>query len=164
MERFIRVRHNMEVAHRLFLQPGKCQNIHGHSMQVELTLRGDIDEQGIFAGIDFSDLKKVFRSYIDTRYDHRLLLNINDPYAGNVSIQQRNDDGTYRDNDEAPLPGIRVCEGDPTTEHLVEWIAKDMRDLIYERWPDSRQMIYEVYVEITETGTNGAAISIGTVR
>jgi 6-pyruvoyltetrahydropterin/6-carboxytetrahydropterin synthase len=102
----IQVRHNIEVAHRLSLLPGKCEAIHGHSMWVELELAGDIDSTGILAGLDFGAVKRAFRGYLDSQFDHRLLLN-------------ENDDLAYLD-----LPGLRTLPGDPTTELLARWIGQ----------------------------------------
>ena len=102
----IAVRHNIEVAHRLHLLPGKCQAIHGHSMWVRLELGGGLDRGGLLDGLDFSAVKRAFRGYLDEFYDHRLLLDTDDPVtAGN-------------------LPGLRMTEGQPTTENLARWIAE----------------------------------------
>lgn len=100
--------HNIEVAHRLSLTPGKCQQIHGHSMGVTLTFSGEVDSSGLLSGIDLSDAKKAFRSHLDSEYDHRLLLNVADPLI---------------DRCDGHLPGLRRCAGDPTIEHLAEWIG-----------------------------------------
>ena len=103
----LQVRHNIEVAHRLSLLPGKCERIHGHSMWVTLELRGHrIDESGRLGGLDFGAIKKAFRAHLDNTYDHHLLLNGDDHLA------------------ELPLPGLRLCEGDPSTENLAKWIAE----------------------------------------
>jgi 6-pyruvoyltetrahydropterin/6-carboxytetrahydropterin synthase len=100
------VKHNIEVAHRLSLTPGKCENIHGHSMWVELALYGTtINESGMLEGMDFGGVKKAFRAYLDEKFDHRLLLNIEDPWADNLD-----------------LPGLFATPGDPTTENISRWI------------------------------------------
>jgi 6-pyruvoyl-tetrahydropterin synthase len=106
----IAVRHNIEVAHRLSLLPGKCEAILGHSMWVRLELWGPVDRNGILAGLDFGALKKDFRGHLDRDYDHRLLLNANDPLA------------------ELDLPGLRECEGDPTTENIARWVGEWARN------------------------------------
>ena len=103
----LRVRHNIEVAHRLTLLPGKCENIHGHSMWITLELRGGrLDPSGRLAGLDFGEIKRAFRAHLDSTYDHRLLLNSEDKLA------------------ELDLPGARFCAGDPTTENLALWVAQ----------------------------------------
>lgn len=151
IDQSIAVKHNMEIAHRLYLQPGKCQQIHGHGMQVTLTLTGRVNQEGIFAGIDYSDLKKAFRKYIDETYDHRLLLNHSDPFAR--PIFPINAEGVMQ-QEQVFLPGLQPLPGDPTTENLSNWIAREMQELIYELWPDAE--IFTLAVEIWETGTNNA--------
>lgn len=139
------IRHNMEIAHRLSQLPGKCQKIHGHSMKVELRIDGELDEQGILMGLDYGILKKVFRNYIDSEYDHRLLLNKDDEWAQQLWTMASGS------TDEAKLlPGLRTCAADPTTENLAKWICE---------WVVSEFGGYAphgVHVTISETGTNGA--------
>lgn len=106
------VRHNMEVAHRLSLTPGKCQNIHGHSMWIDLHIYGHLDPlTGLLTNpsgdpLEFGLVKQQFRHYIDAVYDHHLLLNRQDPWIKGKSV-----------------PGLAIFDGDPTTENLAKWIA-----------------------------------------
>lgn len=113
------VRHNIEVAHRLSLLPGKCENIHGHSMWVQMELYGWIDEKGLINGQDFGSVKKAFRGYLDSMYDHHLLLNKDDPWAQDLDPEQRYDGST----EPKLLPGLATFPGDPTTENLAKWIS-----------------------------------------
>jgi len=138
---FIKLTHNMEIAHRLFLMPGKCQQIHGHSMTIDLTLHGNPDENGVFEGLDFGDVKKVFRRYIDENYDHKLLLNVNDPWAQPIETVAAYEAGTGA----IWLPGLVAVPGDPTTENLAKWIL----EWAQRTW-DLRTTVY-----IQETKTNG---------
>lgn len=105
MPTLLRVRHNIEVAHRLSQLPGKCEAIHGHSMWITLDLAAPIDTHGLAGSMDFSVIKALFRGHLDSEYDHRLLLNQDDPIA-------------YTD-----LPGLRRCPADPTTENIAAWIG-----------------------------------------
>ena len=102
----LRVRHNIEVAHRLSLLPGKCEQIHGHSMWVVVELTGAVTPSGVVLGLEFGEVKKAFRDWLDTNFDHHLLLNVNDQYA------------------KLDLPGLRACAGDPTTENISRWIGE----------------------------------------
>ena len=124
----LRVRHNIEVAHRLSLLPGKCENIHGHSMWVTLELRGHaIDPSGRLGGLDFGAIKRAFRGHLDSTYDHHLLLNGDDPIA------------------ELKLPGLRVCSGDPSTENIARWVAEWAR-LEWPATPGFRVTVDETHV------------------
>ena len=132
----LRVRHNIEVAHRLSLLPGKCENIHGHSMWVTLELRGHgIDESDRLDGLDFGAIKKAFRGYLDSTYDHHLLLNGDDPLG------------------ELELPGLRLCDGDPSTENIAYWIAQWAR-AEFQNTPAFRVQVDETHVNSAVWETN----------
>lgn len=127
MHQTIKIRHNVEMAHRLSQTPGKCSNIHGHSWNVILSLTGPIDEKGIV--IEFGDAKRKFRSYLDTEFDHRLLLNSIDEHRAMQDV------------------GVKLMNGDPTTENFArliwEWATGVFPNLV-------------VFVEVWETATNCA--------
>jgi 6-pyruvoyl-tetrahydropterin synthase len=152
---YIKLNHNIELAHRLFLMPGKCQQIHGHSMKVELTLYGHPNDDGVFEGLDFADVKKKFRDHLNKEYDHRLLLHVNDPWAQPL-IMEKTIHEEYHPNDETQdikgfqlLPGLVICIGDPTTENLAMWIGN---------WAfEAFDLGVDVYIQ--ETGSNGVGFS-----
>jgi 6-pyruvoyl tetrahydropterin synthase/QueD family protein len=114
----IKVKHYVQMAHRLFQTAGACQNIHGHSWMVQLTLAGPVDHTGKLVGIDFGELKQKFRSFLDNDYDHRVLLFEGDPWAGKLHIR---DDVT---NGWLTLPGLQRLECDPTTENFARIIGE----------------------------------------
>lgn len=124
MPSIIAVKHNIEVAHRLLLLPGKCENIHGHSMWVTLELKGELNQNGILEGIEFGALKKDFRDHLDSMYDHHLLLNATDPWSDIIV----NLPPHYPDEH---LPGLHVFPGDPTTENIAKWIGEFMWSKYY---------------------------------
>jgi len=130
--------HYIQVAHRLYLQPGKCQQIHGHSMNVELTLSVTFDTDGYATNqvgdqLEFGEVKRAFRRFLDEGYDHKLLLNASDPFAGPIwSMGKVVDKSVYpekpllivQDALQEFLPGLRPCMGDPCTENLAKWIVE----------------------------------------
>jgi 6-pyruvoyl-tetrahydropterin synthase len=144
----IDVTHNAEIAHRLMNLPGKCQNIHGHSLQITLTLFGELNGNGILEGLDFGTIKGAFRSYIDRNYDHHLLLNENDPFAGKFF---RISDDEVDNSNVLTLPGLVVFPNDPTTENLAKWIAE---------WASVVWLVRPISVSIRETNTNGASYTV----
>jgi 6-pyruvoyl-tetrahydropterin synthase len=88
MTTFVAVKHNIEVAHRLFdSYAGKCENIHGHSMWVTMHLNAVMGERGMATDpasgqlLEFGQIKHAFREHLDENYDHRLLLNASDPWS-----------------------------------------------------------------------------------
>jgi 6-pyruvoyltetrahydropterin/6-carboxytetrahydropterin synthase len=139
----ITVRHNIEVAHRLFLLPGKCENIHGHSMWVEMTLSGELDANGILCSLDFGHVKSQFRKMLDTRFDHHILLNEEDPWARPITLMDE------QNMVEERLPGLIAVPGDPTTENIAKWIAK---------WAFN-EFNLPVDVTVHETSVNAASYS-----
>lgn len=131
------VRHNIEVAHRLSQLPGKCEAIHGHSMWVDLELAGYTDTNGLLEGLDFGTVKAAYREHLDSEYDHHLLLNAHDPLIT-----------THPD-----LPGVRLFEGDPTTENIAAWIG----GWAMGRFPNLNGW----RVRVAETHVNAATWQIG---
>jgi 6-pyruvoyltetrahydropterin/6-carboxytetrahydropterin synthase len=134
----IRVRHNVEMAHRLWLTPGKCEKIHGHSWDVQMSLFGETSPAGMLAGLDFADVKQLFRGYLDGTYDHYLLLNADDPWA-QVQLPGL-----------GPLPGLQPFAGDPTTENLAAVVGG---------WAVGTFAgcgITRVQIQVMETRVNGA--------
>ena len=150
----LKIRHNMEIAHRLSLSPGKCQQIHGHGMQVELTLFASAGPEGMAMNsaqevLEFGEMKKQFRSYIDSTYDHRLVLNKEDPFAGPIfMINSVVQDSVVVDSEQKFLPGLSLVDGDPTVENLARWIAE---------WA-CINFFCDVICSISETATNGASV------
>jgi 6-pyruvoyl tetrahydropterin synthase/QueD family protein len=145
----ITVRHNVEMAHRLFTTPGKCENIHGHSWWVELTIYGDIGEEtGMLEGLDFGMVKRHLRTYLDSGFDHRVLLNERDPFAGDLNILHYSTRGEDVETDEPAihLPGMVAMHGDPTTENFAHMIGLAMAGLF--KLP--------VRVDVWETSVNKA--------
>jgi 6-pyruvoyltetrahydropterin/6-carboxytetrahydropterin synthase len=107
----VKVKHNVEMAHRLSQLPGKCEQIHGHSWWVTLEVFGEPDATGVI--INFTDMKKAFRGFLDGHYDHRLLLNKQDPLLEDVP-----------EPGQTLYPGLQVMKGDPNTENFAELILQ----------------------------------------
>jgi 6-pyruvoyl tetrahydropterin synthase/QueD family protein len=64
--------------HRLMNHPGKCRNLHGHSVKASISVqRSQLNEQGMVC--DFSDIKVCVEAYIDEHLDHNFLLHKDDP-------------------------------------------------------------------------------------
>lgn len=149
IETDIEFNEEIQVAHRLLLMPGKCQNIHGHGMTVSLTLCTvtKIGESNVADIGDFGKAKKVFRDFLRENLDHKLLLNANDPWAQPLETVAAYEAASGAQE----LPGlVKWQNGDPTTESIAYAIAN---------WAHT---IYNVpvTVRIDETSTNAVAVSI----
>lgn len=78
-----------EMAHALKGYDGPCQNIHGHSYELKVTVAGYpiMDENNPKLGMvmDFGDLKKIVRETVIDVFDHALVLN--NKYPANISAE-----------------------------------------------------------------------------
>lgn len=64
--------------HRLLDYVGRCARIHGHNAKVEIVVGAlHLDHRGFVC--DFADLERVANAYVESMFDHRLLLRHDDP-------------------------------------------------------------------------------------
>lgn len=70
---------HFEMAHALLDYDGPCKNIHGHSYQLNVTVKGmvktntsDSDEGMV---VDFGIIKKIVKELVVDVFDHALVLN-----------------------------------------------------------------------------------------
>lgn len=64
--------------HRLMNHPGKCRNLHGHSVKASISIKqNSLNEQGMVC--DFSDVKDCVDGFINKVLDHNFLLHKDDP-------------------------------------------------------------------------------------
>ncbi|MCC9309114.1 6-carboxytetrahydropterin synthase [Kitasatospora sp. RB6PN24] len=79
MNHAVTVRHNFETAHRLPHLASKCENLHGHSWNVEVTV--EAPELAAGTVVEFGAFKRALRQWIDTFLDHGAMLGATDPLA-----------------------------------------------------------------------------------
>jgi len=157
---WLKIRHNMEIAHRLSKDTTKCKQIHGHGMQIELAFENlEMGENGMavtrFGSVmEFGSMKRKFRDHIDNMYDHHLVLNETDPFAGPiyriVGIPIQTEGKVEFDGEQTFLPGLTTCPGEPTVENLAMWIGE---------WA-AATFQSDVLCAIEETKTNGAVVRV----
>lgn len=64
--------------HRLLDYEGPCAHPHGHNGLVEIELESDrLDDRGMV--VDFGDVKRDVKAWIDRAMDHQMLLRRDDP-------------------------------------------------------------------------------------
>jgi len=72
-------------AHFLPDYHGKCETMHGHTYKMHVTVKGDIQPNGMV--IDFAELKKIVQNKIINKLDHQLINEIIEiPSAENIAI------------------------------------------------------------------------------
>lgn len=113
----ISVKHNFETAHRLTSTSSmKCQSIHGHSWWVEVWIEGDV-LSGDEMLAPYGDIKKAWRTFIDSYIDHGLVLNSQDPLVDALKTA-------------LPNQKLYLMQGDPTTENLSKHLFEKAREII----------------------------------
>lgn len=92
--------------HRLLDYDGKCQYLHGHNGKAVIVLESEsLDHRGML--IDFTDIKKKVRCWIDENLDHRMILCERDPVLPFL-----------REQGEA----LYVIKDNPTAENIAKLI------------------------------------------
>lgn len=59
--------------HRLPGHGGKCENLHGHNYAAEIYVSGD-KQDSVGRLIDFADIKRLLKGWIDDHWDHSVIL------------------------------------------------------------------------------------------
>lgn len=118
-----------EMAHALKAYDGPCQNIHGHSYELKVTVSGNpiVDENNPKLGMvmDFGDLKKIVRKSIVEVFDHALVLK--DNYPNNLTTELKNN-----------FNKVIFLDYQPTSELMVA----DFAERIKASLPDSVSLKY----------------------
>jgi 6-pyruvoyltetrahydropterin/6-carboxytetrahydropterin synthase len=125
-----------DAAHRLFGYPGKCANIHGHRYRVLVALNyREVRDDGL--SIDFSRISDSVGKWISENWDHKLLLNSEDPL------------GKYLvDTSLCTVSSIFSFEKNPTAEVLAEYLVKVV---IPYQWPYLGHILHSISVYETPT-------------
>lgn len=107
------------MGHRLSKHKGKCKNIHGHNLKIEVTISSKkLDDNNMV--MDFSDLKKVVSAIIES-WDHGLFLNCEDVILKKAHIQDGLDTDPMR---------VHTFDGDPTAEVLCTFLYTQINNFI----------------------------------
>jgi len=72
-----RIAFTFDAGHRLLNYIGKCASPHGHTFRVEVVIEGQaLDNLGLI--MDFGELKRLTKGWVDENWDHGFLLNSQD--------------------------------------------------------------------------------------
>lgn len=92
--------------HRLLQYDGKCKHLHGHNGKAIISIEADqLDPLGMV--MDFSEIKRVVQTWIDTTLDHKMLLHKDDPVL--PALRQLGEP-------------VHVMEVNPTAENIARLI------------------------------------------
>lgn len=92
--------------HRLLDYDGVCKHPHGHNALVEVDVRTDsLDGRNMV--VDFSDIKRIVKGWIDRELDHKMILRHDDPLVKPL---------------QALGEPVFVLESNPTVERIARLI------------------------------------------
>ena len=98
--------------HRLLDYDGVCKPPHGHNATVEIDVRTDsLDNRNMV--VDFSDIKRIVKGWIDRELDHKMILREDDPLVKPL---------------EALGEPIYKLESNPTVERIARLIFDKSRE------------------------------------
>jgi 6-pyruvoyltetrahydropterin/6-carboxytetrahydropterin synthase len=98
--------------HRLLDYDGICKHPHGHNAVVEVDVRTDeLDSRNMV--VDFADIKRLVKGWIDTELDHKMILRRDDPL---VEPLERLGEPVF------------TLESNPTVERIAKLIFDMSRD------------------------------------
>ena len=119
--------------HRLLDYDGVCKHPHGHNAIVEVDVRTDnLDSRNMV--VDFSDIKRIVKGWIDRELDHKMILRHDDPLVKPL---------------QALGEPVYIVDSNPTVEHIAKLIFDHAREA----------GIPVVTVRVWETPTSVAAYS-----
>jgi 6-pyruvoyltetrahydropterin/6-carboxytetrahydropterin synthase len=98
--------------HRLLDYGGICKHPHGHNAVAEIEIRADrLDERNMVA--DFTDIKRVVKSWIDRELDHKMILRRDDPLVASLRAMGE---------------PVYTVDTNPTVERIARLIFEVARD------------------------------------
>lgn len=99
--------------HRLLDYDGICKHPHGHNAIAEIEVRtGGLDNREMV--VDFSDIKRTVKGWIDRELDHKMILRHDDPLV--APLQALNEP-------------IYLLDSNPTVERIARLIFDKTREL-----------------------------------
>jgi len=98
--------------HRLLDYDGICKHPHGHNAVAEIEVRtGGLDNRNMV--VDFSDIKRLVKGWIDRELDHKMILRHDDPLV--KPLQQLGEP-------------IYLLDSNPTVERIARLIYDVSRE------------------------------------
>ena len=98
--------------HRLLDYDGICKHPHGHNASVEIDVRTDsLDTRNMV--VDFSDIKRIVKGWIDRELDHKMILRHDDPLV--APLKQLGEP-------------IYLVDSNPTVERIAKLIFDRARE------------------------------------
>lgn len=125
-----------DAAHMLSNYDGKCNNLHGHTYKIKVSIRDDVKED--FMVMDFNNLKKVVRHYIDSFYDHALIFS-------SKGMREKAEDSLLKWAKKYGKKYFEMPYGKSTAECMSHLMATDLKETLH---------VHSVNVSLWETPNN----------
>jgi 6-pyruvoyltetrahydropterin/6-carboxytetrahydropterin synthase len=114
-----------DMAHRIPLHGGRCQNLHGHRYRAEITCTAvALDEVGFV--VDFGCIKRLVGSWVDEHWDHNTVYQRGDTFMDNLRLQY---EATWPGEPET-LRHWHATESAPTAENLAQALHQVASELL----------------------------------
>ena len=98
--------------HRLLDYDGICRHPHGHNAVVEIEVAGEaLDGRNMV--VDFGDIRRVMKTWIDRELDHKMILREDDPLVASLR---------------ALGEPVYVVDSNPTAERIARLIYDVSRE------------------------------------
>ena len=98
--------------HRLLNYDGVCRHLHGHNAVAEIEVRADaLDSRNMV--VDFGDIKRIMKGWIDRELDHKMILRHDDPLVGPLTSLGE---------------PVYLLDSNPTVERIARLIFDTSRD------------------------------------
>ena len=98
--------------HRLLDYQGMCAHPHGHNAVAEIEIRTDaLDARNMV--VDFNDIKRLVKGWIDRELDHKMILRRDDPLARSL---------------EALGEPVYLLDSNPTAERIARLLFDVARE------------------------------------
>lgn len=128
-----------EMAHAIHQYNGPCENIHGHSYLLEVTVESRLAHPGFIPppgfDIDFKMLKKTVQEHILQNWDHALLLS--EAYLSQYPHHRNN-------------RNLFVFEAEPTAENMLIYIRREIKKYLPGLVQLKRLRLYETHDSYAE--------------
>lgn len=111
----VSARVHFAAAHRILGYQGDCAFLHGHTYQVEVTVRARYGPDSLGMVVDFRRLKRLLAEFVGDNLDHRVILSAEDPL---VEVLRRAGQRVF-----VMPPGPDGRELSTTAEHIA-WVIR----------------------------------------
>ncbi len=124
-------------AHRLMGHEGKCLNLHGHNYRVEIFVSGNSTDS-VGRIIDFSVINRLFKNWIETNWDHAVLLS-------------RDDEGAIDAVSQIEPNKLYLLPDNPTAENMARYLIEQIAPALIATIPNYDVFVSKVVLWETDT-------------